>query len=196
VVALIKSIFKKNGQSAHPNLVKKILTLSERKCNEQWYTSTSQAKWKASTTKMISTDPFSPEKMGRLDALAAVELADQMSTPIKWQDNIKLAQHLKKNGFIFYGMYDCSKDSDLNIMFGREAFQQLRYIEKPNHQKTIGFYRKNKYINYINVSMEELADLSGYSVHNRNFQVPDEQKPTEEAYKKQKQLKASQSKPK
>jgi subtilisin family serine protease len=140
VVALIKSIFKKNGQAASPDIVKKILTLSERKCNEQWYDSSPDPddpyypRWRESETIMKAiNDPFSPEKVGRIDALAAVEFAEQMVDSSKWRDNIELARHLKRQGIKVYRGFDCAKDSTLSANLGRLAFQELESIEWSKH---------------------------------------------------------------
>ena len=91
---------------------------------------------------------------------------------------VALAKHLKQSGVILYGSPWCSHCNRLKKTFGKEAFTQLNYIEcegkngrpevcqKANITAIPAWEIKDR--QYLGISLEELADLSGYK-GDRNF---------------------------
>ena len=91
---------------------------------------------------------------------------------------VALAKYLKQSGVILYGSPWCSHCNRLKKTFGKEAFTQLNYIEcegkngrpevcqKANINAIPAWEIKGR--QYLGISLEELADLSGYK-GDRNF---------------------------
>ncbi len=91
---------------------------------------------------------------------------------------VALAKHLKQSGVVLYGSPWCSHCNVLKKTFGKEAFNKLNYIEcegkngrpelcqKANIKAIPAWEIKGR--QYGGISLEELADLSGYK-GDRNF---------------------------
>lgn len=92
-----------------------------------------------------------------------------------------LASHLKEIGAKFYGTHWCPYCNQQKELFGKEAFQQINYIEcdpagknaqpaicqKANIQGFPTWEIQGKYYTGLQ-SLQQLADISGYT-GDRNF---------------------------
>ncbi len=113
--------------------------------------------------------------------LAAFAEKPPIVTSTSTTSSISLAQHLRATGAVKYSAYWCPHCHDQNQLFGKKAAAQLNNIEcAPDGENSQAELCKEKGISgfpswEINgtidsgvKSLEELADLSGYS-GNRDF---------------------------
>lgn len=85
---------------------------------------------------------------------------------------VALAKHLKQSGVVLYGSPWCPNCNVLKKTFGKQAFNQLNYIEcegkngrpelcqKANIKMIPAWEIKGR--QYLGISLQELADLSEY----------------------------------